>query len=156
MADLSGSITISAPPRAVFAFVSEISNLPQYLPTVKAAEDAGQGRVQVTSVVENESHTQDGYFRTPGVDQPITWGSDGDKDYEGSMLIEASEHGSNLILSLHLNPPPQKAEDIEARTDQDFASQMQEGINRCLQSIKNQVEGTGGKDEIPESRGQSA
>lgn len=156
MADLTGSIAISASPQAVFDFVSDISNLPQYLPTVKAAEDAGKDHVQVTSVVDNESHTQEGYFRTPGVDQPITWGSDDDKDYEGSMLIEASEHGSNLILSMHLNPPPQDAKDIEARTDQDFASQMQEGVNRCLQSIKNQVEGTGGKDEIPESQGQPA
>ena len=156
MADLTGNITINASPQAVFDFVSDISNLPLYLPTVKAAEDAGKDHVQVTSVVDNDSHTQQGYFRTPGVGQPITWGSDDDKDYEGSMLIEASEHGSNLMLSMHLAPPPQDKQGIEARSDQDFASQMQEGVDRCLQSIKSQVEGTGGKDEIPESRGQSA
>ena len=156
MADLTGSIAIAAAPQAVFDFVSKISNLPQYLPTVKAAEDAGRERVRVTSVVGDETHVQDGFFRTPGVNQPITWGSDGDKDYHGSLLIEAADGGSNVALTLHLNPPPQKAEDIEQRTDQGFDSQMQEGVNRCLQSIKSQVEGTGGKDELPESGGASA
>ncbi len=157
MADLSGNITINASPQDVFRFVSDISNLPQYLPTVKDAKDAGRERVQVTSVVENESHTQDGFFRTPGVDQPITWGSDGDKDYHGSMEIKDAGNGTSaLSLTMHLNPPPQDAQGIEQRTGEDFGSQMQEGVNRCLQSIKNQVEGSGGKDEIPESRGQSA
>ena len=151
MSDLTGSIQIAAPPQSVFDFVSDIGNLPKYLPTVKAASDAGTDMVNVTSVVDNEQHMGHGFFRTPGVDQPLTWGSDDQKDYEGSMLIEAAGGGSNLSMTLHINPPPQDTENIEERTG-DFTSQMQEGVNRCLQSIKNHVEGTGGKDEIPESR----
>jgi uncharacterized membrane protein len=154
MPDFESKITVSAPKQAVFAFVSEVANLPKYLPTVKHAEVAeGQDHIRVTSEVQGESRTQDGFFRqaTPG--ERLEWGSDGDKDYHGAMDIkDADANQSTVTVYLHLNPPPQDAQDIEQRSGQDFEQKMQEGVERCLQSIKNAVEGTGGKSEIPESR----
>lgn len=153
MPDFNGSLTVAAPPSAVFDFVSKVGNLPQYLPTVKQAESAGPDRIRVTSVIEDESRTQDGFFRVATPGRRLEWGSDGDKDYHGSMdLAEAGQGQTNVTVQLHLNPPPQKAGEIEQRSGESFESQMQEGVERCLQSIKNIVEGKGGKSEIPESR----
>ena len=155
MPDFESSVAVQATPQAVFDFVSRIENLPKYLPTVKQAESAGGDRIRVTSVVQDESRTQDGFFRHAAPDQPLEWGSDGDKDYHGSMEIADDGGGAALVrIRLHLNPPPQKAGEIEQRSGESFESQMQEGVERCLQSIKNLVEGTGGKSEIPESGGQ--
>lgn len=153
MPDFESAVSVNAAPQSVFDFVSRIENLPKYLPTVKQAESAGPGRVRVTSVVQGESRTQDGRFEATAPDQRLQWGSDGDKDYHGWMEIQDSGNGqSNVTVHLHLNPPPQDAQDIQQRTGDSFEQQMQEGVERCLQSIKNQVEGTGGKSEIPESR----
>ncbi len=47
MPEYEHSQTIQASPDAVFAFVSQVRNLPQYLPTIKAAEPQGPERVVV-------------------------------------------------------------------------------------------------------------
>ena len=155
MPDFESSVSVGAPPQAVFDFVSRVENLPKYLPTVKHAEPAGEGRVRVRSEVQGESREQDGPFRAVSADQRLQWGSDGERDYHGWMDIQ-SEGGdqSRVTVHLHLNPPPQEAAEIEQRSGgADFAQKMQEGVERCLQSIKNEIEGTGGKSEIPESGG---
>ncbi len=157
MADFESSISVNAPAPSVFDFVSRVENLPQYLPTVKNAEPAEGGeRVRVTSVIQNESHTQDGFFRVAAPGRRLEWGSDGDKDYHGSMDLQDGGGQTTVTVRLHLNPPPEKAGEIEQRSGQDWESQMQEGVERCLQSIKNICEGTGGKSEIPESAGAGA
>ncbi len=153
MPDFEGHISIAASGQEVWDFVSQIANLPKYLPTVKKAEDIGGGRIRVRSEVENEAREQDGFFRVAVAGERLEWGSDGDKDYHGFMELTDNGHGeTGVMVHLHLNPPPQDKAAIENRSDADFESKMQEGVEKCLQSIKGNVEGTGGKEEISESQ----
>ncbi|CAA9506731.1 MAG: hypothetical protein AVDCRST_MAG62-277 [uncultured Sphingomonas sp.] len=41
------SVTVDADASAVFDFVSDVRNLPKYLPTTKDAQTQGEGRVRV-------------------------------------------------------------------------------------------------------------
>jgi uncharacterized protein YndB with AHSA1/START domain len=47
MPDYEHSLTIEASPETVFDFVSDIANLPKYLPTTHHAEAQPGGRVRV-------------------------------------------------------------------------------------------------------------
>ena len=151
MADFNSSISVNASQQDVFAFVSDVANLPKYLPTVKNAHALDGERISVQGRAGDDTYNQDGFFRTMNNNR-LEWGSDGDKDYHGSMDIAGEGEMSTVTVQLHLNPPPQKAGQIEENSGEDWESQMQEGTERCLQSIKNHLEGKGGKDEIPESK----
>ena len=151
MADFNSSVSVNASPEDVFAFVSDVSNLPKYLPTVKNVHTLDGDRIAVQGRAGDDTYNQDGFFRASGGNR-LEWGSDGDKDYHGAMDISGDDGMTTVSVMLHLNPPPQDAGQIEENAGEDWKSQMQEGVERCLQSIKNHLEGTGGKDEIPESQ----
>ena len=150
MADFQSSTVVNAPVEKVVAFVSDVKNLPKYLPTVKGAERSGEDHVKLQGKVDGDGYTGEGFFRTVEPNKRLEWGSE-DHDYRGAMQFDAEGGGTKVTIDLHTNPPQDRKEGIEERSDQDWKSQMEEGIGRSLQSIKQQVEGTGGKDEIPES-----
>lgn len=153
MPDFESKTTIAAPAQAVFDFVSDVKNVPSYTPTVKRAESAGEGRIHVRSEVEDKARETEGFFHVKGPEDRLEWGSESNKDYHGWMQIRDAGNGqSELTIHLRLNPPPQTEQDVEQRSGQDFEQKMQEGVERALDSIKNHLEGTGGKNEIPESR----
>ena len=47
MSEYESSLTVDAAPDAVFAYVSDVGNLPEYLPTTRHAEAQSEGRVRV-------------------------------------------------------------------------------------------------------------
>ena len=64
MPEYEHSLTVQASPDAVFAFVSDVSRLPEYLPTTHHAEAQPGGRVRVQGEAGGHNYDSDGYFRT--------------------------------------------------------------------------------------------
>ncbi len=151
MADFSSTLLVQAPPEAVCDFVVDVKNLPKYLPTIKSAESTSADHVKVHGEMEDDEYTGEGFFRTVEPNRKLEWGSE-DHDYNGSMEFSPDGTGTNVTIRLHMNPPEDRKQGMEEKSGGDWAGQMQEGIERSLHSIKNHVEGTGGKDEVPESR----
>jgi carbon monoxide dehydrogenase subunit G len=48
---------VAAPPDAVYAVISDVSNLPSFVPQIIAARPAGKGRVEVDARYEGHEHT---------------------------------------------------------------------------------------------------
>merc|ERR1719282_724052 len=61
--DYEESITVKAPRDQVYDFVSDIKNMPKYMPTTKCAEKAGEERVRVEGSGDGFSYDTEGYLR---------------------------------------------------------------------------------------------
>jgi carbon monoxide dehydrogenase subunit G len=89
---------VAAPPDAVYAAISDVSNLPRFVPQLTAIRAAYEGRVEVDA--RYEGHTQHGEasFRADDAARRIEWGAA--SGYRGWMQVDADGDGSRLTLFL--------------------------------------------------------
>lgn len=144
------SITVTAAADGVFDFLSEVSNVPQYLPTVKSAQPQQGERIRTQGQSGDRTYDSDGHFRVDKQAQRIEWGSDGENDYGGWLAVQGQgESQSQVTVHIHFAPKPEMAQKMAERSpDGSFESAMNEGISKTLTSIKQICEGKGGKEEI--------
>ncbi len=140
--DFESSLSMSASPEQVFDFIADISNLPKYLPTTKAAQSQGEGRVRVQGEANGHSYDGDGYLRPDKGALRMEWGAD-EGYYNGWMQVEPNGDGSKITVHIAFKgTPPGRSEE-----DAPPPEQVQEGLDKSLKSIQNFVEGKGGKEE---------
>ncbi len=150
MPEYEHSQTIQAPPEAVFAFVSQVQNLPQYLPTIKAAEPQGPERVQVHGEARGHQYDNDGHFRADEARRRLEWGSDRPDTYSGWLTVaDADGAGGASQVTVHLTFGPQSRTPENIEQEEGSQRPIQEGLEAALLSIQNIVEGQGGKVEPP-------
>ena len=143
MSEYQATRTIQATPEHVFDFVSDVRNLPQYLPTTHDAKPQGQDRVRVQGQARGHDYNADGWLRRDENGRRLEWGSDGDMNYSGSLEVRPSGgEAASVTVKLHFDPPEQMK-----RAMGDADAKIQEGLEAALQSIANHCEGHGGKVE---------
>lgn len=141
----------------VFAFVSDIRNMPRYLPTVRQAAPKGEGRVVAEGEANGHACRSDGWMRLDRAATTMARGSDGETDYRGEMRIADSGDGrARAELRVHLTPKPGLARSLRAQTTGDADTSVQEGPDAALRSIRNHCEGRGGKESASAGRGEGA
>ena len=133
--EFESSLYMDAPADDVTDFVADIKNMPKYMPTTKKAEDAGQERVRVAGGGDGFEYDTEGYLRRDKNSGVLEWGAD-EGTYSGSMSIDPDRGGSNVTIKLIFKGD--KYKDIPA-------DHVNEGLRTALESIKNHVEGKGGK-----------
>ena len=147
MSDYQHTVTVNSPPDTIFDFVSDVANLPKYLPTTTSAEPQGTDRVRVKGEVAGHAYDADGYFRITDSVRRIEWGADGDRKYAGWLQVEggdspiATDDAARARVTVHLTFGAR-----QGGTDASDAD-VQRGLEASLQSIKNILEGKGGKIE---------
>jgi ribosome-associated toxin RatA of RatAB toxin-antitoxin module len=146
MSDYEHSTTVNTEPAKVFAFISDVRNLPKYLPTVQSANSQGQDRVRVRGEAGGHSYDSDGYFRANQESMRMEWGSDGENRYSGWIQVEGPIENSASKITVHLSfePRPQTKNRLEEQTGDQHAT-VQQGLEDALKSIKRLCEGSGGK-----------
>lgn len=144
------SITVAAPADGIFDFISDVKNVPQYLPTVKSAQPQQGERIRTQGQAGDRSYDSDGHFRVDKQARRIEWGSDGENDYRGWLEVQGdSGSQSQVKVHIHYAPRPEILQRmVERSPDHSFESVMKEGITKTLESIKRICEGKGGKEEI--------
>ncbi len=144
MAEYTDRIDVAAPADAVFAFVSDVENLPKYLPTVQHAHMQPGERVEVDGEANGHAYASDGFFKVDAASRTMTWGSDGENDYSGKMTVTGDASRSTVECSLKLTPEGGLKDSMEKSQGGPTAA-MTDGLRASLQSIKGLCEGTGGK-----------
>lgn len=144
------SITVAAPADGIFDFISDVKNVPQYLPTVNSAQPQEGERIRTQGQAGDRSYDSDGHFRVDKQARRIEWGSDGENDYRGWLEVQGdSGSQSQVKVHIHYAPRPEILQRmVERSPDHSFESVMKEGISKTLESIKRICEGKGGKEEI--------
>jgi uncharacterized protein YndB with AHSA1/START domain len=149
---------IDAPPEEVFAWLSEVENLPKYLPPVvdsrvvgHSAEGVPGQRIRTKLEYPGEGgSTFDavGYLAVDEIERRMEWGAESGRDYSGWLTVgNHGEGGSEVVV--HLSFGERSAgPGIEERSPEG-RDPLAEGISATLESIRRQIEEGSGKVETP-------
>ena len=89
---------VAASPDAVYAAISDVSNLPKLVPQLTAVRAAGEGLVEVDARYEGRQQHGEASFEASAAARRIEWGAP--SGYRGSLQVDADGEGSRLTLFL--------------------------------------------------------
>jgi uncharacterized protein YndB with AHSA1/START domain len=149
------SQAIDAPPEEVFAWLSDVGNLPEYLPPVVASSAEGPSaegvpgqRIRTTLEYprQEEGHTFDaeGYLAVEERERRMEWGAEAGRDYSGWLTVATrGEGGSEVVVHLSFGERSVEAE-MQERAPKG-SDPLAEGVSATLESIRRQIEEGSGK-----------
>ncbi len=147
------SQTFDVPADRLFAFVSEVGNLPKYMPPVTSAQAIPPDKVRIhVEIPQHGSADGEGYYRVYRDERRMEWGANVGRDYSGRLTV-TDQGATRSELTVELSFGPRSAEpqiEQESRPDRD---PLEEGIGATLESIRRHVEGEGGKVPTPSPQG---
>jgi hypothetical protein len=152
--------TIDASADETFAWLSDVSNLPRYLPPVidasikgpSSGDNPGQ-RVRATLEypgVGGGTFDAEGYLAVDENRRRMEWGAEVERDYSGWLEV-AEGAGSESQVTVHLNFGERSVEpELRERTPEG-RDPLAEGVSATLESIRirRQIEEGSGKVEAP-------
>ncbi len=157
------TITIERPVDEVFAYVSDVQNLPAYLPPIDEAhhrapsegneqDAAAQGAegVHLHGSMKGQAFENDGWYQVDQGAHSMTWGAQADGTYSGSLTVTGQDGTSQVEVTLSFGPRSPHDQMEERSGERDL---VQEALGASLESIRRQVEGEGGKVTPPEPPG---
>ncbi len=105
----------------VFAYLSDVSNLPEYLPRMTSARRAGEHEVSVTADLDlgEQGHQEvsgEARFDVDDHARTLTWGSEGDSDYGGRITVRPEGEDASTVtvmLRWHHGDPQDVDADLE-------------------------------------------
>jgi uncharacterized membrane protein len=127
MGDYEQSTTVATDPGALFAYLSDVSNLPDYFAAMKSAEPADGGAVHTVAEVDGTEREGEAWFTADDESRTIRWGSEGTNHYSGELSVEGADSGSQVTVRLH--------------TDHVDSPEIDAGLRETLAHIKRNVEG---------------
>lgn len=135
MSDYMSSITVNCPAQDVFGFVSDVENMPQYLPTLRLAESQGQGRIAIEGEAAGKPYDADGWFKVNEDTMRMQWGSDGEIRYSGHLQVVDAGTKSQVTVAIHFEPTKGQEEAFRQHVGGRDAA-IKDGLCQALQSIK--------------------
>jgi len=106
---------VAAAPDAVYAAISDVSNLPKFVPQLTGAREAGDGRVEVDARYEGHEQHGEASFSTDDAARKIEWGAA--SGYHGWMRVDPDGDGSRLTLFLDTPHARASDHDVSATLD---------------------------------------
>ena len=152
------SQTIDAPPEEVFAWLSDVGNLPEYLPPVVASSVEGPSaegvpgrRLRTTLEYPGEgggTFEAEGYLAVDEQERRMEWGAEAGRDYSGWLTV--GNHGEDASeVVVHLSFGERSVEPEMQEQAPEGRDPLAEGISATLESIRRQIEEGSGKVEAP-------
>lgn len=157
MQEYEKTAVIQAPAGAVFAWISDVGNLPHYLPPVKEAGLAeesspdvpGQRKVWMRVEIPDRYETEaEGYFNVDREARRMEWGAEMGRDYSGWLTVE-EEGDSESRVRVHLSFGARSVEEEAREASAEDRDPMGEGVEATLESIRRQIEEGSGKVRQP-------
>lgn len=132
MADFTSTTTVDASPDDLFAFLSDVGNLPRYFARMTSAEPGEGNEVRTSAQLPDGSHVEGtAWFEVDTGQQHIAWGSEGSHDYHGYLDVRPAEHGATVEVHIHTTR-------VDAGDHQ-----VQQGVDQTVDTIKSLVEDQG-------------
>jgi len=148
---------VDRPAEEVFSWVSDVSNLPHYLPPVRAAgiegpAEAGKPgekirmRVEIPDLYETEG---EGYFAVDEGERRMEWGAEMGRDYSGWLSVSDRADGRSEV-TVHLSFGERSVEEqVQEEHLSEERDPLQESLSATLESIRRQLEEGSGKVQQP-------
>jgi len=149
--------TIDAPAEEVFAWLSDVNNLPKYLPPVvdvsiegPSAEGAPGQRIRATLEYPEggSAFDSEGYLAVDEGRKRMEWGAEAERDYAGWLEVADAVDGQSQV-TVHLNFGERSVEPEIREQTPEGRDPLAEGVSATLESIRRQIEEGAGKVEPP-------
>lgn len=133
MASYEQSTEVHANADALFAYLSNVGNLPKYMDQMTSAESVSGEKIRTTAEVDidhdgtTEKVEGEAWFRVDDGARSLSWGSEGPNDYKGELKVTGDGDTSTVSVAIH-------TEHDEEGNDID------EGLKGTLSNIKRLVE----------------
>lgn len=129
MGDFQATATVHATEGALFDYLSQVGNLPDYFARMTSAAPGDGEEVHTTAQLPDGQQVEgDAWFRVDAGAHRIEWGSEGPHDYRGSLEVTATGGTSEVAVRVHTTRVP----------DGDGA--VQQGLDDTVATIKRLVE----------------
>ncbi|MHB8696121.1 MAG: SRPBCC family protein [Solirubrobacteraceae bacterium] len=106
---------VAATPDAVYSAISDISNLPKYVPQLTGARTTSEGHVHVDARYDGHEQHGEASFEANDAARRIEWGAP--SGYHGSIQVDADGDGSRLTLFLDTPHTAASDHDVSATLD---------------------------------------
>jgi uncharacterized membrane protein len=106
---------IAAAPQAVYDAISDVQNLPRFVPQMTAVRSAGDDRVQVDARYHGHDQQGEASFHADDARRRIEWGSP--SGYHGWMQVDGDGDGSRLTLFLSTRRGSESEHDVAVTLD---------------------------------------
>jgi carbon monoxide dehydrogenase subunit G len=106
---------VAAAPDAVFAAISDVTNLPRFVPQITAAHPTDADRVEIDARYEGREQHGEATFQADAGDRRIEWSAP--SGYRGWMKVEPDGDGSRLTLYLNTPHGTERDHDVSATLD---------------------------------------
>jgi uncharacterized protein YndB with AHSA1/START domain len=132
MGDYEASTTVQVDPDRLFAYLSDVEQLPAYLPRLTEAHATHDDKVDVTAVIQPEGEARreveaEAWMEVVEPGRKLRWGSPGPNDYRGELDVDAAD-GDSSVLTVRLH------------TEHAEGDQIDHGLDEALAGIKSAVE----------------
>ena len=157
MPDYEASRRIDAEPDDVFAFVSNIGNLPDWLPSVRSASALPDDRVRVQGRIGQTDYADDGVLKIDPQRRRLEWRAD-EEDYNGSLTVsDEIDHsrvwvrlafGINKIDAARPSVPNEEVRRDQPELGPGAADPISTSLEAALDSLHDILQGRGGKRDV--------
>jgi hypothetical protein len=133
MADYEHTATVSAEPDALFRYLADVHNLPDYFAAMQEAEltgehPGGDEEVHVVAEVEGTRREGEAWMAVDEAQRTLRWGSEGPNSYHGELQVSPASSGAEVAVRLH--------------TERADGPGIRAGLEQTVASIKQAVEGS--------------
>lgn len=119
------STNVDAPADALFSYLSDIRNLPNYFDRMTSAEPGDGRAVRVTANLDGREERGEAWFEVDQNAKTLAWGAEGPNDYHGELDVSENARNSRVVVRIFT-----KIED----------QRIEQGIDKTLANIKRLVE----------------
>lgn len=135
MADYQKSTTVLVEPARLFDYLSDVENLPRYLPRLTSATPAGDGTVSVTARIEPDDGPPrevqgEAWIRVIEAGRRLQWGATGPNDYHGELDVDSADQGRTATLTIRLHTERAEGEQVEQGLIEALA-----GLERAIEEV---------------------
>jgi uncharacterized protein YndB with AHSA1/START domain len=106
---------VAAPPDAVYAAISDVGNLPRFVPQMTAARRSDGDRVEIDARYEGREQHGEASFHAHDAERKIEWSAP--SGYHGWMQVAADGEGSRLTLFLNTQHGSERDHDVAGTLD---------------------------------------
>lgn len=160
MQEYEQSKAVSAPANEVFAWVSDVENLPKYLPPIKhagiegsaAAGSPGERVKMLVEIPDRGEFESEGYFDVDAEARTMRWGAEAGRDYSGRLTVAEAGDGRSEV-TVHLSFGPRSVEGEIQEDSSEDRNPLEESLGATLESIRRQIEEGSGKLPMPSPQG---
>ena len=133
MGDYEKSTTIAIAPAELFGYLSDVRNLPAYMPRLTSARPQPDGTVDVTAHINPADGPErdvegEAWVKVKEEGRTLQWGAAGPHDYHGELDVDPGGEDGTSTLTVRLHTERAEGEDIDR------------GVQETVDGIKRAVE----------------